>query len=301
MTWPDFFRRNWLQVGLLIIAPFVCGGTAFVLLSNSDAGSVSVLNVRTWHSYDKDLPGDGVAKSLLFAIIVLVVLNTLAYLIDAYKSRTGSVAALGTLSLLPIVIWAAITVGVKHLLRDDPDNHVNELIMIGVFALFTCVDSWQLKRVCGNLKKQISAIKGDPLKSVGRKSAKSRRRKLEIEKLRTERQTYLLQLISVDAPVIIGLLFVSIVSSSYVYGSSGLVVDLYKLPFDVGFRSGAAVMHVAFSQVVFLSIYAFISIPQCYKIERELEELEKSVVSKQDRASLRKHSEDGTGVTRRGG
>jgi hypothetical protein len=231
-----FGRAHWWQISLLTAGPVIAITAGVNFLKYTTLMSYDLRNVRRWPSVDPaTTPGLCILHSLLFATVLLVLLNTLAYLRDAFNHQRVLVLILYFLSLSLAILWGteiyfgwttALIIGRMR----DVAFHLHEIVTIILFLLFAIMDGL-LYRALKSVPKPIT------------------------EKQHLEHLAYGLQFLAVDIPVVIGIAVVIFVSHFFLENSLAIGKSLAGASFDVGFRAGALIMHLALSQVVFAAIY----------------------------------------------
>jgi hypothetical protein len=234
----QFLQKHWYSLLLLIVAPTAAFVAAWYLVWHTNWMTYDAMNVRLWPASDSGGDGDFVLHGLLFCSLALVFFNTLAYGSDAWTEREPVVMSLYGLSLLIICIWGTEVYGgwlTRWLNTRSPDwsRHVHDLFAGSVFAVFAVMDFLlytQARRI--RLKGDVDAIP------------------------HVQEETFLLQLLMVDMPVIAGILVVNVFLHELLEQSPALGHGVGAMGFLAGLGSGALLMQLALSQFVFLMIYA---------------------------------------------
>jgi hypothetical protein len=231
-----FGHAHWWQMSLLTAGPVIAITAGVNFLRYTTLMSYDLRNVRRWPSIDPTTtPGRCVLHSLLFATVLLVLLNTLAYLRDAFNHQRVLVLILYFLSLSLAILWGTeIYFGwaTTLLFERTPEAafHLHEIVAIILFFLFAMMDGLLYR-----------ALKSAP--------------KPITEKQHLEHLAYGLQFLAVDIPVVIGIAVAIYVSHVFLERSLAIGNSPAAASFDVGFGAGVLIMHLALSQVVFAAIY----------------------------------------------
>lgn len=233
----SFLVRH-LGAFVVLAAPASALGIAAFLMSQTNLNANSVFNVRSWPAVDDGVVGAFVLHGLLFSSIILVFFNTLAYGVDAWKKREGTAIGLYTVALLIIVAWlteVCLGWGTHFFIVRGSDfaNHLQDIYALAIFILFSLMDLllYQKTRRDGHTTQECD---GDS---------------------HPHAEIFLLQLLTVDLPVVCGILAVNVFLHEALERSSALGTGDGASGFIVGLGSGALLMQLALSQFVFLMIY----------------------------------------------
>jgi len=234
-----FLQKHLSSILLLIVAPIAAFVVACYLVWHTNWMTYDALNVRLWPAIDRGSEGDFVLHGLLFCSIALVLFNTLAYGADGWKNGEPVVAILYGLSLLVIFVWGSEVYGgwLSRWLNgrsSDWSRHIHDLFACLVFVIFSVMD---LRLYLRTRRNRLSA--------AGAQSHPQ-----------AQEETFLLQLLMVDVPVVGSILLVNLFLHELLERSPALGHGLSALGFLAGLGSGTLLMQLALSQFVFLMIYA---------------------------------------------
>ena len=270
VTFGDFLRENPARV-MLGVGPLVISALSIWLMGCTSAMSPGFCNVRTWAWYASDQIATPVGFNesylhlLILFVVLLIIWNTFAYLIDSLD-RTARVAH--WLNIVSLLVAAAWLIHVYSGWIEWP--YVDDVAAALVFTLFVLVD-WRMYR------SSRKATTAEPQPNVPKKGAvvdkeaakleKKLRKKQQVEVAKFERLAYLLQIWAVDLPVLFGLLCAAIATSFVFHRGPKTGLDPASSAFDVGFHTGTLVMHLAISQFIFYIIYiwCFANILRAYR------------------------------------
>lgn len=238
-------KAHRLELVLVIVAPVVAISVAYRLIAHTNWMTYDYFNVRLWPAVVHATPGTFVLHGLLLCTLSVVFSNTLAYAISAWSRRQPMVMISCILALLIVALWSAeiyagfVTAwleGQHSYASADVARHLHDGFASVLFFLFLLMDL-VLYRRCGRIR----TVNGDNTAAM--------------TKERLEEDTYLLQLLMIDIPVVCGVITVNIVMHHLLEESFAIGEPSVREVFLTGFGAGSLVMQIALSQVVFFFIY----------------------------------------------
>ncbi|MEM1027391.1 MAG: hypothetical protein AAGJ38_04845 [Planctomycetota bacterium] len=240
----------------LLLGPLLTIIMAVVLFASLGNDS-AWLDVRNWdgvkslvksHSAEKGdvaatySSGEDIYGLLLFVTATLVAFNTVVFYFEVTSTLEdardnvgrGSRQALRFLLFILIVLNLAWPLDIVAGVPFPDGKHAHEVVVLILFAGFAIIDLLLYK----NFQEQ------------GKHYAANRQNQgqadLHLRKLGRDADYYMKQALFVDLPVVISVLVVMI-SVFYIESS-----EMSDSPFVNGLVSGSVIMHLAFSQVIFL-------------------------------------------------
>jgi hypothetical protein len=242
----EFLKSEYFGLLKLSVPPLAIAAGVCLLLNEKILISNSKFSARNWPTVRaNDVPGQCIYQTLLLAVVSLVFVNTLIYGEDSFDQAevgAGHSRVVHRFSLACVVvalIWGSDIIWGNLGLS----NHSHEYIALIVFVVFVFMD-WSLYN---NGRSQLALLK-PPVDDVqGRKRAE----------LALKAENFLLQLLFVDLPVVLGIGVTLILLNVFLDGSPALGVrgDRSAEAYLRGLATGAVVMHMAASQAIFFFIY----------------------------------------------
>ncbi len=241
-TW-SFVRAHRKDLGWIFAGPTAAVVAAAVLLASR--GNGGPLDTATWSGARFD-PGYPILIALLLATVIHVLINTGYFFAHILKLALDKQSLLKTgdahfraavfatgISIIVASIWAG---NIFNGFMTAWNEHSNEVFALTVFALFLYIDL-ELHLSCRAQLAELADPNG-PLASHTARSRAAEQRRLELDS-----QLASLQLWLIDAPVLIGVMVVLLITH----------LDSPPVPhgFMTGFTAGAIAMHLAVSQVIF--------------------------------------------------
>lgn len=233
---------RWLADAVSAVGPIVATLLSIQLMHSTADGTGDLWNLRNWPWYMNDpsrvATNEYFLRGILFSAVLLILLNVAVYWIYSIDRANWTVVILAVPMVLVAAFW------LYHIIEQPFNPLIDDGAALFLFGLFLVSDAvmWVQK---GDEIRRLPEAPADPAASCDRHVAAA------------QQQTYLLQMAMVDLPVLFGIAYALYVWSNVsAHSVVNAVVDVNTAKaFDVGFRIGTLIMHLAISQFIFLVVY----------------------------------------------